>query len=106
MTEEINHPRRRLLGAAALAVAAARFGTTASAQAQSDGRAGSRIPAVTPGTNTSFGSLRQIDAGVLNVGYAEAGPRDGPRSSFCMAGPTTSIAMSTSRRSWRRPATA
>jgi pimeloyl-ACP methyl ester carboxylesterase len=29
-------------------------------------------------TNTSFGSLKQIDAGVLNVGYAEAGPSDGP----------------------------
>jgi pimeloyl-ACP methyl ester carboxylesterase len=28
------------------------------------------------GTNTSFGSLKQIDAGVLNVGYAEAGPPD------------------------------
>ena len=31
-----------------------------------------------PGTQTSFGSLKQIDAGVLNVGYAEAGPADGP----------------------------
>ncbi len=30
-----------------------------------------------PGTNTSFGSLRQIDAGVLNVGYAEVGPANG-----------------------------
>jgi pimeloyl-ACP methyl ester carboxylesterase len=29
------------------------------------------------GTNTSSGSLKQIDVGVLNVGYAEAGP-DGP----------------------------
>jgi pimeloyl-ACP methyl ester carboxylesterase len=29
------------------------------------------------GTNTSFGQLQQIDAGVLNVGYAEAGPPDG-----------------------------
>src|ERR671916_3178660 len=31
-----------------------------------------------PVTNTSFGTLKQIDAGVLNVGYAEAGPTDGP----------------------------
>ena len=30
-----------------------------------------------PGTNTSFASLKQINAGVLNVGYAEAGPADG-----------------------------
>src|SRR2546423_735768 len=33
---------------------------------------------IKPGTNTSFGSLKQIDAGVLNVGYAEAGKSDGP----------------------------
>ena len=36
------------------------------------------MPAIKPGTNTSFGPLKQIDAGVLNVGYAEAGPADGP----------------------------
>jgi pimeloyl-ACP methyl ester carboxylesterase len=29
-------------------------------------------------TNTSFSPLQQIDAGVLNVGYAESGPADGP----------------------------
>jgi pimeloyl-ACP methyl ester carboxylesterase len=32
----------------------------------------------TPGTNTSFGPLKQVDAGDLEVGYAEAGPADGP----------------------------
>jgi pimeloyl-ACP methyl ester carboxylesterase len=31
-----------------------------------------------PGTNTSFASPKQIDAGLLNVGYAEAGPPNGP----------------------------
>ena len=36
------------------------------------------LPAITPGTYTSFASLTQIDAGVLNVGYVEAGPADGP----------------------------
>ncbi len=30
------------------------------------------------GTNTSFGQLQQINAGLLNVGYAEAGKSDGP----------------------------
>ncbi len=30
------------------------------------------------GTNISFSQLQQIDAGLLNVGYAEAGPTDGP----------------------------
>jgi pimeloyl-ACP methyl ester carboxylesterase len=28
--------------------------------------------------HASFTSLKQIEAGVLNVGYAEAGPTDGP----------------------------
>jgi pimeloyl-ACP methyl ester carboxylesterase len=31
-----------------------------------------------PGTNASFGPLRQIDAGLLSIGYAEAGPSGGP----------------------------
>jgi pimeloyl-ACP methyl ester carboxylesterase len=30
------------------------------------------------GASTSFGALKQIDAGLLNIGYAEAGPIDGP----------------------------
>ena len=28
--------------------------------------------------HTSFAALKQIDAGLLNVGYAEDGPADGP----------------------------
>jgi pimeloyl-ACP methyl ester carboxylesterase len=33
---------------------------------------------MTSDTDTSFENLKQIDAGTLNVGYAEAGPSDGP----------------------------
>jgi pimeloyl-ACP methyl ester carboxylesterase len=73
MFEEINHHRRRLLGATVLTVAAAEFGTIGSANAQP-----AKISPIKPGTNTSFSSLKQIDAGVLNVGYAEAGPANGP----------------------------
>ena len=36
------------------------------------------LPAIKPGTNTTFAPLEQIDAGLRNVGYAEAGPADGP----------------------------
>jgi pimeloyl-ACP methyl ester carboxylesterase len=36
------------------------------------------MTAIKPGTNTSFGPLKQINAGLLNVGYAEAGPANGP----------------------------
>ena len=37
-----------------------------------------QLPLIKPGTNVSFGPLKQINAGVLNVAYAEAGPADGP----------------------------
>ena len=37
----------------------------------------SDFPAIKPGTNTSFASMKQIDAGLLNIGYAEAGPANG-----------------------------
>jgi pimeloyl-ACP methyl ester carboxylesterase len=35
-------------------------------------------PTITPVSNASFHPLKQIDAGLLNVGYAEDGPADGP----------------------------
>ncbi|MDB5048830.1 MAG: hypothetical protein JWO30_1901 [Fibrobacteres bacterium] len=31
-----------------------------------------------PGSGASFGPLKQIDAGVLNIGYVESGPAQGP----------------------------
>ena len=36
------------------------------------------LPAIKRGSNTSFEPLKQVDAGVLNIGYAEAGPVSGP----------------------------
>ena len=73
MSEQINEDRRRLLGTAALTIAAAEFAMLGSAEAQP-----TKINPIKPGTNTSFGALKQIDAGLLNVGYAEAGPVNGP----------------------------
>ena len=35
-------------------------------------------PQKRPESNAAFTSLKRIGAGVLNVGYAEAGPADGP----------------------------
>ena len=72
--EQIDHGRRRLFGVAAVSAAVAQLGLTHSAQAQTKS---SGLPAIKPGTNTSFGPLKQVDAGVLNVGYAEAGPANG-----------------------------
>jgi len=36
------------------------------------------VATIKPGTSTSFGPLKQVDAGRLSVGYAEAGPAGGP----------------------------
>ena len=60
-----------------MAIAAAQVGTAGFAHAQSSRTKASDLPTVKPGTNTSFASLKQIDAGLLNVGYAEAGPPNG-----------------------------
>jgi pimeloyl-ACP methyl ester carboxylesterase len=78
MPEDINQPRRQFFGTAALTVAAAQLGFIGSADAQTGKAKAATLPAIKPGTNTSFASLKQIDAGVLKVGYAEAGPADGP----------------------------
>jgi hypothetical protein len=77
MSEDIDHDRRRFLGTAAMTIAAAQLVMTGSAGAQSGNARPAVLPAIKPGTNTSFGPLKQIDAGLLNVGYAEAGPTDG-----------------------------
>ena len=76
--EEINYRRRRFLGTAATTIAATQFGMIETAGAQSGKTRPTQLPAIKPGTNVSFASLKQIDAGLLNVGYAEAGPADGP----------------------------
>jgi pimeloyl-ACP methyl ester carboxylesterase len=78
MSEKIDLDRRRFFGAAATTVAAARLSTIKPATAQAGVPKPAQLPAIKPGTNTSFASLKQIDAGVLNVEYAEAGPGDGP----------------------------
>src|SRR6266568_4556286 len=75
-SEHIDRHRRSFLGIAA--IAAAQFVINGSADAQSDTTKPARLPTITPGTNTTFGPLKQIDAGLLNVGYAEAGPPDRP----------------------------
>jgi pimeloyl-ACP methyl ester carboxylesterase len=76
--KEINYRRRRLLGTAAMTIAATQLGMIEAAGAQSGKTKSTQLPTIKPGTNVSFASLKQIDAGLLNVGYAEAGPANGP----------------------------
>ncbi|MGN7773700.1 alpha/beta hydrolase [Phyllobacterium sp. 22552] len=75
MSPEFNHQRRRFFGIAAMTVAAAELGIAAIANAQSSGAPSGSANAV---ARTSFAALKQIKAGVLDIGYAEAGPADGP----------------------------
>lgn len=56
MTEESKYDRRQFMGFAAVTIAASL----------------ARLPSI-----TSFGPVKQIDAGLLNVGYVEAGPANG-----------------------------
>jgi pimeloyl-ACP methyl ester carboxylesterase len=74
MSQLTDHDRRRFLRNAAMTLAATELATVDPVKAQSS----RKVPSTKPGTNTSFGSLKQIDAGLLNVGYAEAGPASGP----------------------------
>ena len=71
MSDQIDQRRRRFFGAAAATVATAQLSFSALANAQT----------VTAGTSSAsapgFTSIRQIDAGVLNIGYAELGPANG-----------------------------
>jgi hypothetical protein len=78
MAEDFRWDRRRVLGTAALTMAAASFSLRGAAHAQSRPTPPAALPPMPPGTHTVFGALKHIEAGVLQVGYAEAGPADGP----------------------------
>ncbi|HEX7318337.1 MAG TPA: alpha/beta hydrolase [Pyrinomonadaceae bacterium] len=77
MSEEIKHSRRRFLGTAVMTIAAAQLDLIGTADAQSGNVNQADATRIKVGTHTSFSALKQIDAGLLNVGYAEAGPIDG-----------------------------
>jgi len=70
-SEDVN--RRRFFGVMAATIAVADLGIVAAAGAQTVAR-----PSATSDAIASLGPLKQINAGLLNVGYAEVGPTDGP----------------------------
>jgi hypothetical protein len=76
MPDEIDPYRRRFFGTAALTIAAAQFALNSSAGTQPAQQKVLDTRTFKVGSNTSFASLKQIAAGVLDVGYAEAGPAD------------------------------
>ncbi|NIE58529.1 MULTISPECIES: alpha/beta hydrolase [unclassified Burkholderia] len=75
MPETVNTRRRLILGTtlASLSLADLGFGALAHAQSAPDAAPAKRTAGV-----ASLGTIHQIDAGVLNVGYADLGPKNGP----------------------------
>lgn len=75
-SHQINHDRRRLLGTALVAISAFQLGADKWAQAgPSVNTQGKNL--VGEAGRRSFDSLKQIDAGLLTIGYAESGPASG-----------------------------
>src|SRR5438067_552186 len=77
MLNDINFDRRTFLCEAAMTLAAAQFASPATGTAQAgQDRQQTRTPAKLA-ANRSFTSLKEIEAGVLRVGYADEGPANG-----------------------------
>jgi len=70
--KKIDFGRRDFCGGAAVAFAAMPLGMTTATSLD----AAQPVPQRISGA-TTFGSVKSVQAGVLNVGYAEAGPQDG-----------------------------
>jgi len=68
MSQQFNPKRRLFTGAAALAVALTQVAQVAPVRAAT----------LLSASGAGFGPLKQIDAGVLNIGYVDAGPANGP----------------------------
>ncbi len=73
MSKETKHDRRRFLRNAAATIAAAKLGTIGSADAQTI-----NLTPIERATHTSFGSLKQIDAGLLNNRIRRSRPSQWP----------------------------
>jgi pimeloyl-ACP methyl ester carboxylesterase len=77
MSELFKPDRRRFLGSAAKSIVVARFGWISTAAASISKIWPSETNTMKEQTATGFDTLKQVNAGVLNVGYAESGPPAG-----------------------------
>src|SRR5476649_1897446 len=68
MPDQINTRRRRLLGTTVAGFSLMELGLSGLAKAQSNAPTG----------GAQFDNIRQVNAGTLSMGYAEAGPQNGP----------------------------
>ena len=78
MSATVPPTRRGFLITSVAGIVAAELGSSGAARAQPSTKQPADLPKIRPGANTSFPPLKQVEAGALNIGYAEAGPADGP----------------------------
>ena len=76
--EFADKPRRRFMGASILALAVAQFSIPGAADARPGHATPTGSAAAVSVAHPSFGPLKHVSAGVLDVAYAEEGPANGP----------------------------
>jgi pimeloyl-ACP methyl ester carboxylesterase len=77
MSKETKYTRRYFLGTAAMSFGAAELAMIGLGNAQFTNPTQTETINSNDETTTPFDPLKQVDAGLLNVGYVEAGPPDG-----------------------------
>jgi pimeloyl-ACP methyl ester carboxylesterase len=77
-SDDIDVRRRHLVGAAAVTLAATQLGVATLIHAQQGGTDPKMQAPAKSAAHTSFAPLKQVKAGDLTIGYAEAGPAGGP----------------------------
>ena len=78
MSNAVNLRRRRLLGTTIASIGVLDLGLAELVHAQPAPSPPNTSNALSGGQTSPFGTLHQIDAGVLNIGYADLGPKNGP----------------------------
>jgi pimeloyl-ACP methyl ester carboxylesterase len=78
MSHETHVDRRGFIGAAITTMFAAELALSSAARAEIAERSTPGINAPVPRSSATFGEIKQIDVGDLNIGYAEDGPANGP----------------------------
>ena len=78
MSNEINNRRRRFFGAAVVSVGAMEAILSGLVHAQSAEAGELPASASVATSSAAFTDIKQINAGTLNIGYAEVGPGNGP----------------------------
>ncbi|WP_375415336.1 alpha/beta fold hydrolase [uncultured Bradyrhizobium sp.] len=77
MADEIDQQRRKLVGMAATTFAMGQFGLIGLANAEPKATA-IKLQSAAAGSAVALGTLKHVDAGVLNIAYADVGPVDSP----------------------------